>query len=68
MKNLAFSNLTKGDLFKDGGVFKVITTVFVLPGEVKVYTFFGGKSELVKTFEQEYKILVGLSYICFGNN
>ena len=66
MKKLAFSNLTKCDLYK-GVVFKVITTVFVLPGEVKVYTFFGGKSELVRTFEQEYKILVGLSYICFGN-
>ena len=43
MKKLAFSNLTKCDLYK-GGVIKVIITAFVLPGEVKVYTFFGEKA------------------------
>ena len=41
--------------------------VFVLPEEVKVYTLSRGKSELVKTCEQKYEILVGLSHICLGN-
>ena len=39
-------------IYVGGGVFKVITTGFVLPGEVKVYTNIWGNSELVKTFEQ----------------
>ena len=43
-KLLAATEVGRGFKKCGGGVFKVITTVFLLPGEVKVYTFFEEKA------------------------